>query len=506
VTAACPSTTSIEYADWKAPAGDEQFLIWPQPADLLTQTLENQRALSNCQCVQFQGVSLAELRRETRQWIGHDHDQPLVATGHQTELYHPGVWIKNALIDAAATKLGGQAYHLAVETDEPKHLLLSWPGVQHPITDDPQLSTARWSGLLAPPTPAHLNELMSSLRKDAAEWPFQPCAGHVLQTMRRQLLESDNLPSLIVNATHELDWDLGLRHHALLMSPVWTTRPYLLFVHHLLAHASELAADYNAALADYRRRHDIRAPGRPMPDLAISDDDVECPFWLDDLDNGTRSRLHVQRRGNLWHLSIGGSDGIAFDPSATADAAAEALGTLLRQTRYRIAPRALTLTLFIRLMLADNFIHGIGGGRYDQVLDTLIQRHFRIKPPHFGVTTATLYFPTAVGRQRVCLPCLQQQGHHLRHNLLPDKPQIVAAIAQAPRLSRERSLLFSQMHQRLADARQNDPRLRQWQQRWQDALKRDHEDRVLFNRELFYALQPRERLIAMIDQYRSAFA
>ena len=35
--------------------------------------------------------------------------------------------MKNALIDAVATKLVGQALHFAVDTDAPKHLALRWP-------------------------------------------------------------------------------------------------------------------------------------------------------------------------------------------------------------------------------------------------------------------------------------------------------------------------------------------------------------------------------------------
>jgi len=52
-----------------------------------------------------------------RQWLGHDDAQHLIATGHQTELHHPGVWAKNALIDAVAGKLGGRAFHFAVDTE-----------------------------------------------------------------------------------------------------------------------------------------------------------------------------------------------------------------------------------------------------------------------------------------------------------------------------------------------------------------------------------------------------
>ncbi len=500
-----PQTSSLIYPDWKAPSEDAQTLIWPEPAELLAQTQHNQQTLSACDTVQFQGIPLSQLRSRTRQWLGHDDSLPLIATGHQTELYHPGVWVKNALIHAAATRIGGEAYHLAIDTDEPKHLHLRWPGTTEPITDDNDLATARWTGLLRPPTPRHLTSLTAAIEDDAADWPFSPLLPEVLHSMRTLLLESQTLPQLLVNATHKLDWKLGLQHHALLMSPVWMSEPFLIYVHHLLAHAEAFAADYNASLDEYRAEHQVRSPGRSMPNLARSDEQLECPFWLDDLSAGTRSRLHVRREGDQWRLTLPTGDSFAFDPSVPAADAAADLMKFLRSARYRIAPRALTTTLFIRLFIADQFVHGIGGGRYDQVLDRIIQRHFDIQPPSFSVTTATLFFPTAVNRERACLACLRQQGHHLRHNLLSDKRQLVQAIEQAPRRSRERSLLFQEMHRRLAEAR-TDPRLQQWEQKWKEALEHAREDQVIFDRELFYAVQPRDRLESMIEQYTQMFS
>src|SRR6188472_1535029 len=111
------ATPPAGYADWKAPAEDGQVLIWPEPADLLRDTEANAKLLRSADSVRVCGVPLNELRRQLRQWIGHADDaQPLVAMGHQAELYHPGVWAKNPLIDAVATKLGGRAYHLAIDT------------------------------------------------------------------------------------------------------------------------------------------------------------------------------------------------------------------------------------------------------------------------------------------------------------------------------------------------------------------------------------------------------
>src|SRR5687768_1910172 len=134
------SSTVRAYADWKAPAADGEVLIWPEPAALLEQTRENARRLAGERGVTIQNIPLAELRAQQRRWIGHDDGRPLIAMGHQIELYHPGVWAKNVVINEVAAKLGGAAYHIAVDTDAPKHLLLRWPGGSIPVTDDPKLA------------------------------------------------------------------------------------------------------------------------------------------------------------------------------------------------------------------------------------------------------------------------------------------------------------------------------------------------------------------------------
>ena len=41
-------------------------------------------------------------------WIS----RPLIAGGHQPELFHPGVWLKNAVLDAYARQVGGTAINL----------------------------------------------------------------------------------------------------------------------------------------------------------------------------------------------------------------------------------------------------------------------------------------------------------------------------------------------------------------------------------------------------------
>ena len=504
------SPDRFRYPDWKAPAGDGEVLVWPEPTKLLAETEENGKRLRGALRVMVQGVPLAEVRRAMRGWVGvQDEKQPVVATGHQTELYHPGVWVKDALINSAAAKLGGQAFHFGVDTDEPKHLEVRWPGGREPITDDPALRTAEWCGLLAPPTPAHLGWLEGAARGAAKGWGFTPALWEFLAAMRRLSLESVNLASAITNAVHQLDWELGLRHHALLTSPLLGCEAYLLFVHHHLARAGEMARQYNAALGEYRREQKIRTPGRPMPDLKVSGDMCEVPFWLDRVGTGRRQRATVVRDQEVqggWALRLEGGERFIFEESAEGWEAAKRLGRWLADRELRLSPRALTLTMFLRLFVADQFVHGIGGARYDQVLDRLIEREFGLEPPRFSVTTATLYFPDAVGRTRACLPCVKQEGHRLRHNLLgEEKGKLVAAIAEAPRGSLERAQRFAELHERLGAAAERDERMRAWESQLGETQKAAEEDEVLFDRELFFAIQPRERLEGMIGRYRGMF-
>lgn len=496
------------YADWKAPAGDGQTLLWPDAAALVAQTRENHAALSTGAAANTRigGVPLSELRREMRHWIGHTDDaKPLVATGHQTELYHPGVWAKHAMMNALAAVVGGEAYFFAVDTDAPKHLQIRWPDGGGPITDDLRLTRSEWCGQLAQPTPAHLSAIANELRHAAGGWGFEPAVRPFLDAMKTiGLDESVPLSNAITNASHAIDWSLGLSHHAMLTSPMFFAAPFLALVHHVCADAGNFAVAYNAALHAYRAENQIDNPGRPMPDLRATADVCEAPLWLDDLADGSRQRATLMKVDGKWVL-VRPDDAFTFDPALNAHDAVAALGAWLRRANLRLAPRALTLTMFFRLLLVDQFVHGIGGGRYDQVLDKLIASYFKIDPPHFSVATATLFFPTATSQERVCLPCLKQEGHQVKHRVLGEaKMQLVGAIAAAPRKSLERATLFSRMRKEI-NARSRDASVLDWEQRFAASEERLATQRTLFDRELFYGIQSRERLEGIIARYRDAF-
>ena len=503
------TVTAARYANWKAPTEDGQILVWPPPADLLRETLENTHSLGTLDSVLVQGIPVSQLRRNIRGWLGHtDNDQPLIATGHQTELYHPGVWAKDAGINAIAERCGGgggNAFHFAVDTDQPKHLNIRWPGTTFPITDDPAMTSADWSGLLASPTPAHLQQIQDAYHIASISWNFKPLLRPVLDSLRRSCLEQVSLSAAITNAQHELDWSLGLKHHAMLVSPMLFSQTYLVFVHHILSRAGSFAADYNAALADYRSENGITSQSRPMPDLAVTADAVEVPFWLDDLATGTRKRAEVRKSKGASSLAVCDDEFVLLRDSQ-GETAADELARWLKKNQLRLSPRALTLTTFLRLLVVDQFVHGIGGGRYDQVTDRVLHSHFGIDPPRFAVATGTLFFPGAVGQPRVCMPCLAMEGHRLKHGLLGEKKRkIVDEINAMPRKSIQRSLAFHNMHGALSAAAIDHPALAEFSSRLRSSVAQQRDETVLFDRELFFAMQTEQRLSDLYQQVRAMF-
>ena len=376
-----------------------------------------------------------------------------------------------------------------------------------PITDDPNLARCRWSGLVKAPTAEHLDRLVGEMADAAKSWGYAPANDVFFVEMKRYAGGARSLPYAMTEAQRAGDNALGLANQTVIASEFSRTNGYLLFVYDICSRADEYAAAYNAALAEYRAENGIVSPGRPMPDLAIEDEFCEVPFWIDDLADGSRRRATLIRDDGLWHIR-GGEDEFVFERQAKDGwAQAARLGAWLAEKRLRLAPRALTLTSFLRLVVIDQFVHGIGGALYDQVTDRILASFYGQQPPAFSVATATMYLPQAQGRERTCVECLLAEQRRLRHGVLGGrKMELVRQIANAPRGSSERSLRFAQMHRELDDAMRHDERIAHHQASYEQARRAHEMDLVLFDRELPYTLQSRQRLEMMVAQVAAAFA
>src|SRR6476660_2849157 len=121
-----------EYRAWRAPAGDGQTLVDPAWYMLPATVARNREHLSYVQ-YDVQGRSLADLSRAARQALlkkaaGYTslyrevparwrdfaalEGAPFILSGHQPELFHPGVWYKNFVLGSLAKRVDGVGVHL----------------------------------------------------------------------------------------------------------------------------------------------------------------------------------------------------------------------------------------------------------------------------------------------------------------------------------------------------------------------------------------------------------
>jgi len=187
------------------------------------------------------------------------------------------------------------------------------------------------------------------------------------------------------------------------------TSSYLRFAASLLLYAARFRSVMNAALADYRRRTGTRSRVQPFPDLGGDAERSDAPFWL--LDGETRMPVSVGKHGTLF-----AGETAVIELGSDLDAAAGRLA----DAGFLLAPKALALTLFQRLFVADLFVHGTGGGRYDRVTDAVISEYYGIEPPAFAVASMTLLLPLGASLASAEeVAALEQRLHRFTHN--PDQ-------------------------------------------------------------------------------------
>ncbi len=343
---------------------------------------------------------------------------PVLLAGHQPQLFHPGVWFKNFVLAGIARWHSGVAVNLAIDSDTIKTASLRVP-----------------SGTLAEP-----NVESVPLDRQTSEIPFEERAildraclesfgSRAAETIRplvsdplvrefwplvaARSRECGNLGECVAQARHQQEGLWGTTTLEIPQSRVCGLPSFHWFTCHLLAQLPRLWEQYNRSVADYRRTNRVRSAAHPVPDLAMEDDWLEAPFWIWDRDNPRRRRLFVRQRGDEILLSDRQSieHALALVPDGEADRAAEQLAELAA-CGVRLRTRALVTTLFARLFLGDLFMHGIGGARYDQVTEALIERFFGVKPPGSMTLTATLRLP--VNREVVTPDDARRVEHRLR--------------------------------------------------------------------------------------------
>jgi hypothetical protein len=319
--------------------------------------------------------------------------------GHQPQMVHPGVWLKNFTLGGLAQRHGATAVNLVVDSDTCAATSLRVP------TDSIAEPRAEQIAFDQPePTIPYEErkiedrELFANFERRVTEriapLVTDPLIRQYWPMVAARAKHTDNLGACIAQARHQLEGEWGLQTLEVPQSAVCAGEAFQWFIAHLLADLPRFRGVYNEAIRRYRREHRIRSTAHPAPELTEDGDWLETPFWVWTADRPQRQRLFARRDGRETVLADRESWEARLPLHSDGDGAAAVTKLLeLQGSGVRIRSRALVTTLWARVALGDLFIHGIGGAKYDEVTDRIIERFFGFEPPGLMVVSGTLFLP-----------------------------------------------------------------------------------------------------------------
>lgn len=393
----------------RAPAEHGHSLQVPALVDARP-LVETNRSLLKSWNIELAGRSIATLREQLlselpRLALQHTRryrdvtpegweEQGLILSGHQPRLFHPGVWFKNYVLSSLCQHGIGIPINLVVDND-----LCGLPAIAVPVVNQGRAAFTNChydqpgdnvpfelSRLLDESCFRSFPERLGQLIKPLVTEPLVHRLWQHWSDLPRDL--RDNLGMGLAAARHKLESDFGWQTLELPLSQLCRTEAFACFLAELLLRAKEFRTIHNSALEEYRRLNRIRSKSHPVPSLTLEGNWCEVPFWGYSPAKPRRQRLFVQSSGEQLELSDRDGWSVKLDKLRLTEQLHELL-----QGPICIRTRALTTTLFSRVLACDLFLHGIGGAKYDELTNEIGQQIFGIPLPAFMTLTATVRLP-----------------------------------------------------------------------------------------------------------------
>ena len=405
----------LQYQRLRAPRTDRSVLVQPD-WKLIPSILRQNRSQLDANSYQLHDISVTHWARQARRYLIREAQQytagyqdvdeidvsselpALILAGHQPQLFHPGVWIKNFALDRLARLSNGVGIQLVIDND-----LCRWPGVRVPagsaehvyhelVVMDRVGSQVAFEQRTIQDRQQfdsfgqRLREAVCSLIPEPMIDEFWPLAIDASQRTR-------NMGQCLAQARHTWERERGLSTLEVPLSRVCEGETFRNFVTHIVHRLPDFHSAYNGSLADYRQVNRLRSRTHPVPNLTQRAGYLEIPFWLWSERDPQRRPVFAKLSGNKAELWDGANTRIHIDFSSKDTRRAAQSIYEARQTGFKLRPRALITTMFARMFLGDLFIHGIGGAKYDQLTDEIIRRFFEVEPPNYLTISATIYLP-----------------------------------------------------------------------------------------------------------------
>ena len=322
---------------------------------------------------------------------GDPEQLPLIMTGHQPVIFHPGLSYKYALTEAFAARHNAIGIAVVIDTDYGDAGQFSFPAQIGPNSVVRQLETLSHGEEIfqfsSMKKAAEIQELLNSVAGQLTRVGQHGAARRLSEVAPGfESLASARARMLHANLIMRRGYDSGQRLLEIPFSTVASLPESVRLTADILKQPLRFANAYNSALQIFRAEHGIRNAANPFPDLKVSQNECELPFWVISNQLGKRSILKASVDGSVTRLV---ADDRILD-TFIGNITAESMEPMLVQN-IQVVPRGGLITAFLRLLFADVFVHGSGGGRYDRFTDEFIRSWWNVEPPSFTIATASRY-------------------------------------------------------------------------------------------------------------------
>ena len=336
-------------------------------------------------------------------WVDAGHTdslvrQPIMMAGHQPSIFHPGVWFKNFALSHLAEQTGAIAVNLVIDNDVASGSSIRVPTVD-PVSGDVAQQVVAYDvtggGVPYEQTTISDREMFDTfdkrVREAARTLVDDPCVTKLWKHAQAAIARCGVAGCALAQARHGLEGEVGLKTLELPLGVVCRTTAFAEFVLSILSELPRFHRCYNDAANEYRKAHGIRSTAHPVPNLTDEGEWFEAPMWIYGNDSPQRRPAWVRLSDDHLVISDRADRELRVDirfPKLAAEKLAN-----FASPNFKLRPRALLTTMYARLVLSDLFLHGIGGGKYDQLGDMIMRSFFMVTPPQFMVISATVQLP-----------------------------------------------------------------------------------------------------------------
>jgi hypothetical protein len=326
-------------------------------------------------------------------------DKPIIQTGYPPIIAHPGILIKDSLVNTIAEKTKGIGINMVVDNDTCHDNRLNIPNINRLESSTEKIEFIPNLQGLAFEEAGHTNlTQLTTFKKDVLRALSNPdmkdTFTNFIDMGIKLCKEIQRLSDLFTSARCAYLQRFDISNLEIPVSLICETESFLNFFLHITKDIRNFARIYNAKLKEYRKLKRINSKANPLPDLKEKGHVVELPFWIWK-ENEPRKQLFAtivkDKQINLMYENIIVTS-LDFCGNGNQSGNLKKLKTLI-STGIKIRPKAIVNTMYSRMFFSDLFIHGVGGAKYDLITDEIIRTFFGVEPPGYAMITATLYLP-----------------------------------------------------------------------------------------------------------------